>query len=124
LYGRILFTSDVTDKLRSILNGASAHPIRQDDAGIKSKPSNGDRDSQLDQPLAVNRFKKATAGGFKSTFVAAGPAEAVSELAAGVTTNEEDLDGEEMEDLDGEQLDEDLDGDAMEEEEDLDGEAM
>ena len=121
---RIVFTSDITDKLRSVLHGASAHPVK-DTTEKRPQVATTVGESQSSKALDSSRFKKAGAGGFKSTFVTSvmpvPSAEAMSVPAA----NDEDLDGEAMDqDLDGEAMDEDLDGEAMQDDEDLDGEAM
>jgi len=121
---RIVFTSDITDKLSSVLDGASAHPVK-DTTEKRPQVATTVGESQSSKALDSSRFKKAGAGGFKSTFVTSvmpvPSAEAMSVPAA----NDEDLDGEAMDqDLDGEAMDEDLDGEAMQDDEDLDGEAM
>ena len=117
---RIVFTSDVTDKLRSVLNGAAAQPAPTQSRQDSNKTSQEEA-SRNNQSLNTSRFKKASAGGFKSTFVTS----TVAPVSSAAPGDDEDLDGEAMDqDLDGEAIEEDLDGEAMDADEDLDGEAM
>lgn len=121
---RIVFTSDITDKLRSVLDGASAHPVK-DTTEKRSQVATTVGESQSSKALDTSRFKKAGAGGFKSTFVTSVMPVPSAEATPVPAANDEDLDGEAMDqDLDGEAMDEDLDGEAMQDDEDLDGEAM
>lgn len=116
----------MTDKLRSVLDGAAARPAPAQTSNISNQKSS-DTTAQSEQTLNSSRFKKASAGGFKSTFVSstATPAPAPASDQAVPVGDDEDLDGEAMDqDLDGEAMDEDLDGEAMDADEDLDGEAM
>lgn len=124
-----MFTSDVTDKLRSVLNGAAARPQPTQSDGSSNKAVQDDI-SQGTQSLNSSRFKKASAGGFKSTFVTSNAAPVPMSPVGG---DDEGLDGEAIElDLDGEAMEEDLDGEAIDGEamdedldgEDIDGEAM
>jgi U2-associated protein SR140 len=127
-FDRIVFRSDVTDKLRSVLNGAAARPAPAKSNDTSNKQTS-ESVTQAEQSLNSSRFKKASAGGFKSTFVSStenstsAPA-LISDQTAPVG-DDEDLDGEAMDqDLDSEAMGEDLDGEAMDADEDLDGEAM
>lgn len=118
----------MTDKLRSVLDGAAARPAPAQTSDTSNQKSS-ETTAQSEQSLNSSRFKKASAGGFKSTFVSstatATPASAPASDQAVPVGDDEDLDGEAMDqDLDGEAMDEDLDGEAMDADEDLDGEAM
>jgi U2-associated protein SR140 len=120
----------VTDKLRSVLDGAAARPAPAQTSDASNQKSS-ETTAQSEPSLNSSRFKKASAGGFKSTFVSstatatATPASAPASDQAVPVGDDEDLDGEAMDpDLDGEAMDEDLDGEAMDADEDLDGEAM
>jgi U2-associated protein SR140 len=119
-----VFTSDITDKLRLVLDGASAHPAKN---ATKERPQVASTITapQSSKALDSSRFKKAGAGGFKSTFVTSVMPVPSAEATPVPAANDEDLDGEAMDqDLDGEVMDEDLDGEAMQDDDDLDGEAM
>lgn len=114
----------MTDKLRSVLDGAAARPAPAQTSDTSNQKSS-ETTAQSEQSLNSSRFKKASAGGFKSTFVSSTPASAPASDQAVPVGDDEDLDGEAMDqDLDGEAMDEDLDGEAMDADEDLDGEAM
>lgn len=118
----------MTDKLRSVLGGAAARPAPAQTSDASNQKSS-ETTAQSEQSLNSSRFKKASAGGFKSTFVSstatATPAPAPTSDQPVPVGDDEDLDGEAMDqDLDGEAMDEDLDGEAMDADEDLDGEAM
>jgi hypothetical protein len=113
-----VFTPQITEQMRSILNGASSDPS---EAAVKSTTADADKngDVQGSAPVLSSKFKS---GGFKKAFV---PIDAVAAdvvaVAPAVSTNvDEDLDGEAME------LDDDIDGEVMgnADEDDLDGEAM
>lgn len=134
---RIVFTQEVSDQLRALLDGhltmdqikeakrADAVKAEAKEGAAKQKQDRRDRDAEI----AGKGFKT---GGFKSSFKRIGNLEQQAEdllnealamgdaeEAAAEPPAEEDVDGEPMEeDLDGEPMD--IDGEEM----DIDGEAM
>ena len=135
---RIVFTQEVSDQLRALLDGhltmeqieeakrADAVKAEAKEEAAKQKQDRRDRDAEI----AGKGFKT---GGFKSSFKRIGNLEQQAEdllnealamgdaegAAAAPPPAEEDVDGEPMEeDLDGEPMD--IDGEEM----DIDGEAM
>lgn len=127
LTSRIVFTSDVSENLRRLLEGQEepAKPDRDGAAPLSTQHKNT-------QAIEHDRLSESTGNfktsGFKSSFKVAtepitDPAERLLQEVLGENAEQEeqpDLDGEEMEIIDG-MDDEDMDGEAME---DLDGEAM
>jgi U2-associated protein SR140 len=146
---RIVFTQEVSDQLRALLDGnltleqIDAAKRAQDVAAVaEDGPDKKDRRNR-EEESAGKGFKTS---GFKSSFKRIGnleqqaedllnealggsaQASAAGENVDGEAMDEEELDGEAMDgDIDGEEMDidgeemEDLDGEEME---DLDGEAM
>lgn len=112
-----MFTPEITEKMRAILNGASSDPTES--AAQATAESNKNGTTQESAPVLPSKFKS---GGFKKAFVPidAFAAPVVAPVPQLSTTFDEDLDGEAME------MDDDIDGEAMggADEEDLDGEAM
>lgn len=128
---RIVFTQNVTDNLRNLLVG------RKPD-GDTTKPSTQAEVTDPGPRAIEDEMRGFKPSGFKSSFKPAAPA---PETAMGDTdvvgqsmemddedvdgeALDGDVDGEELEDLDGEALD-DVDGAPMDmEEEDMDGEPL
>jgi U2-associated protein SR140 len=114
---RIVFTPEITEKMRAILNGASSDPTEaENQAKAEAKKNGGTPDVA---PVFPSKFKS---GGFKKAFVPIDTVAApvLATMPAVIPPVDDDLDGEAME------LDEDIDGEVMgnAENEDLDGEAM
>ncbi len=107
----IVFTPAVTDLMKAILNGADLDG--KNEPGTEDRPEEGS-EGQADP--SRSKFKKT--GGFKASFK---PLTAASRPVTPV--EDDDVDGEAMaEDLDGQAIDDDVDGEAMDE--DADGAAM
>lgn len=136
LTARIVFTSDVSEKLRRLLEGQTD----EEKVEVQKVTGNDDRDRT---PIVQDMETKNKPSGFKSSFKAAqepqmDPAEKLlQEVLGGRDIAPADLDGEAMEeDVDGEDMGNQerggshgLDGEAMEDVdgedmEDLDGEAI
>lgn len=120
--GRIVFTQDVTERLRSLLRGSAT---LGENAQTRTEPTPVTDTGKASQAEAMSGFKTT---GFKSSFK---PAEPDLKPAPTAEPDDADLDGHPMEldadmngqvldDVDGEVID-DVDGEAMD---DLDGEAL
>jgi U2-associated protein SR140 len=111
----IVFTPQVTEQMKAILNGASADGRTAPTTElVPTTEATKDTPTPSSSGLPSDKFKKAGSG-FKASFKPI-----AAEAAPVAAATDEDLDGEAMEDLDGQAMDE-LDGEAME---DLDGEAI
>lgn len=133
--GRIVFTQNVTDHLRDLLHGRNS---LEDKSGASAGPETVEAKPRVTEKDEMKGFKPS---GFKSSFkpaaaapVPVAPTEARTDDVDGQSMEmdtedvdgealDNNIDGEELEDLDGEAL-EDVDGAPMEEEEDMDGEPL
>lgn len=130
---RIVFTPQITEVMRSILNGGTA-----DQSASTAKPvveqSSTEGQTEGSAPVMSSKFKT---GGFKKAFVPVDTANqsqqpAINPATANVeqtsATAEDDLDGEAMDlddDIDGVAIgDDDIDGVVMGDDDDLDGVAL
>lgn len=125
---RMVFTSDVHGNLKGLLHGL----ITLEDLNKPVEPVS-------EEPAPQPKFKTA---GFKSSFKRVGAAESAAVPGGVVNTDEavgrpgsaadntqvhqDDVDGETMEDLDGDPVDDAavVDSEPMDDEDNLDGEAM
>ncbi|WWD21045.1 hypothetical protein CI109_105526 [Kwoniella shandongensis] len=120
----IVFNAETAEYLRGLLDGTktleAANGVAAQARAAKQEEAERETNKSESHVEETAKFKTS---GFKSSFkpiAAVAPAPSVAAVAV-------DLDGEPMEledDLDGEAMDVDLDGEVMNEDEDLDGEAM
>jgi hypothetical protein len=123
---RIVFTPQITEVMRSILNGSAAN-LEDASAQANHDSATPDKHPEINAPVLPSKFKT---GGFKKAFIPVdADATPFDPLAITPAIIDVDLDGEAMDmDLDGEamEMDDDIDGVAIDgaEDEDLDGEAI
>ncbi|KAJ9124210.1 hypothetical protein QFC22_001008 [Naganishia vaughanmartiniae] len=117
---------NITEVMRSILNGGAANPEAAD-AHSNQENAVQNKRTESSAPVLSSKFKT---GGFKKAFVPVDmDVTPFDPLAPTPAVIDADLDGEAMEmDLDGEamEMDDDIDGVALDgaDDEDLDGEAI
>ncbi|RSH95364.1 hypothetical protein EHS25_000451 [Saitozyma podzolica] len=124
----IVFTQDVGEHLRGLLDGSLKLETEEEKAAKKAAAESA---VQLDEAKREEEPSKFKTSGFKSSFKPMGatstappaPSPANDHVdGEPIQVDNEDLDGEVIDDVDGEAMDEDLDGEAIDE--DVDGEAM
>ncbi|WRT68937.1 uncharacterized protein IL334_005919 [Kwoniella shivajii] len=122
----IVFNSETAEYLRGLLDGTKSLVPPKNARIIEEEKRREEEERRAQEAKENEQKEKFKASGFKSSFkpIAAVPSAQVPVIPVSET---DDLDGEVIEDLDGEAMemdqDEDLDGEQMAEE-DLDGEAM
>jgi U2-associated protein SR140 len=126
---RIVFTQDVGEHLRGLLDGSLKLETEEEKAAKEAAAETAVRLDKAKREEEPSRFKTS---GFKSSFKPMGaastappapPAPADDDVdGEPIQVDNENLDGEAIDDVDGEAMDEDFDGEAIDE--DVDGEAM
>lgn len=125
---RIVFTQDVGEHLRGLLDGSLKLETEEEKAAEKAA---AEAAVELDKAKREEEPSKFKTSGFKSSFKPMGAASTAPPApppanddvdGEPIQVDNEDLDGEAIDDVDGEAMDEDLDGEAIDE--DVDGEAM
>jgi U2-associated protein SR140 len=123
---RIVFTQDVGEHLRGLLDGSLKLETEEEKAAKEAAAETAVRLDKAKREEEPSRFKTS---GFKSSFKPMGAASTAPTAPANdevdgepIQVDNENLDGEAIDDVDGEAMDEDFDGEAIDE--DVDGEAM
>nr|XP_018259054.1 U2-associated protein SR140 [Kwoniella dejecticola CBS 10117]OBR81212.1 U2-associated protein SR140 [Kwoniella dejecticola CBS 10117] len=111
----IVFNSETAEYLRGLLDGTKSLTLPKDAKTMKEDRQKEEEEAALKQKTeekdhADGKFK---ASGFKSSFKPITATTTTEQTTDSKVVDDEDVDGEAMDDLDGEAMDEDLDGEAM-----------